>query len=397
MKALSFEGNGNEYFKIWIVNVLLTIITVGLYYPWAKVRNHRYFYGNTKLEGRNFEYHATGKQLFLGYLISMILFIIYVVIQKVSPIGSLVVVLILFAGIPWLIWRSLKFSMRMTSFSNVRFSFAGVLGQSYINFLLIPILFILALYVVPIGASILIPMLIAGTKIASWATVIIPIAIITSLVFSFYLYAYIKKRNSSYIINGSRYGQGVFHTKLETKKFLAISFKTLLLTILVIGATFLLIGGIVYTTIGLESIMELKNSMNDPKSMQENIGIVMPIILSVYGGLILASILIMAYSITRQRTYIFENTTLDEKIKFASTLEAKPLIWIMFTNLIAILLTIGLAFPWAKVRMARLMVENTLVDTEHGFDAYMTQKQKEESSLGEQIGDAFDVDVGLGF
>jgi len=397
MKALSFEGNGNEYFKIWIVNVLLTIITVGLYYPWAKVRNHRYFYGNTKLEGRNFEYHATGKQLFLGYLISMILFIIYVVIQKVSPIGSLVVVLILFAGIPWLIWRSLKFSMRMTSFSNVRFSFAGVLGQSYINFLLIPILFILALYVVPIGASILIPMLIAGTKIASWATVIIPIAIITSLVFSFYLYAYIKKRNSSYIINGSRYGQGVFHTKLETKKFLAISFKTLLLTILVLGATFLLIGGIVYTTIGLESIMELKNSMNDPKSMQENIGIMMPIILSVYGGLILASILIMAYSITRQRTYIFENTTLDEKIKFASTLEAKPLLWIMFTNLIAILLTIGLAFPWAKVRMARLMVENTLVDTEHGFDAYMTQKQKEESSLGEQIGDAFDVDVGLGF
>jgi len=397
MKALSFEGNGNEYFKIWIVNVLLTIITVGLYYPWAKVRNHRYFYGNTKLEGRNFEYHATGKQLFLGYLISMILFIIYVVIQKVSPIGSLVVVLILFAGIPWLIWRSLKFSMRMTSFSNVRFSFAGALGQSYINFLLIPILFILALYVVPIGASILIPMLIAGTKIASWATVIIPIAIIASLVFSFYLYAYIKKRNSSYIINGSRYGQGVFHTKLETKKFLAISFKTLLLTILVLGATFLLIGGIVYTTIGLESIMELKNSMNDPKSMQENIGIVMPIILSVYGGLILASILIMAYSITRQRTYIFENTTLDEKIKFASTLKAKPLIWIMFTNLIAILLTIGLAFPWAKVRMARLMVENTLVDTEHGFDAYMTQKQKEESSLGEQIGDAFDVDVGLGF
>jgi len=397
MKALSFEGNGNEYFKIWIVNVLLTIITVGLYYPWAKVRNHRYFYGNTKLEGRNFEYHATGKQLFLGYLISMILFIIYVVIQQVSPIGSLVVVLILFAGIPWLIWRSLKFSMRMTSFSNVRFSFAGGLGQSYINFLLIPIMFILTLYIVPIGASILIPKLIAETKIASWATVIISIAIIASLVFSFYLYAYIKKRNSSYIINGSRYGQGVFHANLETKKFLAISFKTLLLTILVIGATFLLIGGIVYTTIGLESIMELKNSMNDPKSIQENMGIVMPIILSVYGGLIFASMLILAYSMTRQRTYIFENTTLDEKIKFASTLEAKPLVWVMFTNLIAILLTIGLAFPWAKVRMARLMVENTLVDTEHGFDAYMTQKQKEESSLGEQIGDAFDVDVGLGF
>ena len=43
MKALSFNGSGMEYFKIWIVNVLLTIITLGLYHPWAKVRNHRYF------------------------------------------------------------------------------------------------------------------------------------------------------------------------------------------------------------------------------------------------------------------------------------------------------------------------------------------------------------------
>jgi len=60
-------------------------------------------------------------------------------------------------------------------------------------------------------------------------------------------------------------------------------------------------------------------------------------------------------------------------------------------------ITIGLAFPWAKVRMARLMLENTLVDTSVGFDEYITQKQNEESSLGDQIGDAFDVDVGVAF
>jgi len=92
---------------------LLTIVTLGLYYPWAKVRNHRYFYGNTTLEGKNFEYHATGKQLFLGYLVAMVLFIIYVIISEVSPIGGLVIIAILFVAIPWLIWRSLMFSMRI--------------------------------------------------------------------------------------------------------------------------------------------------------------------------------------------------------------------------------------------------------------------------------------------
>ena len=64
MRVLSFGGSGFEYFKIWIVNILLTILTLGLYYPWAKVRKNRYFYGNTSLDERNFEYHATGKQLF---------------------------------------------------------------------------------------------------------------------------------------------------------------------------------------------------------------------------------------------------------------------------------------------------------------------------------------------
>ena len=77
MESLRFDGSGWEYFKIWIVNILLIILTLGFYYPWAKVRNRRYFYANSILDGRNFEYHATGKQLFLGYLIALIAFIIF--------------------------------------------------------------------------------------------------------------------------------------------------------------------------------------------------------------------------------------------------------------------------------------------------------------------------------
>jgi Zn-dependent protease with chaperone function len=53
-----FRGRAGEYFGIWIVNVLLSIITLGIYSAWAKVRRLRYFYGNTWLDGHNFEYHA---------------------------------------------------------------------------------------------------------------------------------------------------------------------------------------------------------------------------------------------------------------------------------------------------------------------------------------------------
>ena len=53
--AFQFHGRGGEYFGIWIVNILLTIVTLGLYSPWAHVRNKHYFYGNTDLAGERFE------------------------------------------------------------------------------------------------------------------------------------------------------------------------------------------------------------------------------------------------------------------------------------------------------------------------------------------------------
>jgi len=397
MKALNFEGSGSEYFKIWIVNVLLVIVTLGLYYPWAKVRNHRYFYGNATLEGRNFEYHATGKQLFLGFLVAMTLFIVYVIIQKISPLGSVLLLLLLFVAIPWLIWRSLSFSMRMTSFSNVRFGFKGTLKESYINFFFYPFLLILAVYGVPIAAAVAIPMMETQANMPSWVASLIPIIILISLIFAFYLFALIKKKNASYVINGSRYGQGVFSAQLQSRKFLNILLKTVFLGVLVLGILFLALGAVVYGTVGLETLMEIKNNMQDPQKTAEYMGTIIPIVGMVYLGLILAVLFVTAYATARQREYIYENMSLDEKITFASTLKAKPLAWVMITNFLMVILTLGLAFPWAKVRMARLMLENTLVDTEAGFYEYVTQKQKEESSLGEQIGDAFDVDVGLGF
>lgn len=44
---LRFSGTGGEYFRVWIVNVLLSIVTLGLYTPWARRRTARWFYDHT--------------------------------------------------------------------------------------------------------------------------------------------------------------------------------------------------------------------------------------------------------------------------------------------------------------------------------------------------------------
>ncbi len=389
MKSLKFEGSGKEYFKIWIVNVLLTIVTLGFYYPWAKVRNRRYFYANSILHGRNFEYHATGKQLFIGFLVAMGLFIVYVVIQQASPIGSLILIGALFIAIPWLIWRSMMFNMRMTSFSNVRFGFVGKLSDSYMNFFVYPALLMTGYVLLAVGVEILIPIL--GMGLASI------ISFIVFLIFIVFAVSFIKKKNTEYIINVSRYGQGTFQTNVETKEFMTIMVKTVGIAILTMLITALIIGALVYATVGLEALMSMKEAVNDPQMMEAKMAAIMPVVGLTYLGMILAAMFIMAYSMTRQRTYVYGNTTLDNEITFGSTLKAKQFAWVMITNFLTIIVTLGLAMPWAKVRVARIMLENTQVHADAGFDVYMTQKQDESSSLGEQIGDAFDVDVGLGF
>lgn len=396
MNALRFEGSGFEYFKIWIVNILLTIVTLGLYYPWAKVRNRRYFCANSMLEDRNFEYHATGKQLFIGYLIAMAIFIAFVIVQNISPIGSLVVVGLFVLALPWIIWRSLKFNMRMTSFSNVRFGFDGILGGAYINYLILPILCFLALYAGPIGLAIFIPMM-AGS-LGGLTSIVTIIGVLGSLLLALFLFAFLKKRNTSYAINGYRYGQGVFSTNVETKAFLWITLKSIGLTILALLGLVVLIAVLASISGLAGKLLELQGSLQDPAALQSALGGgILVMIGLLYIGLIILSMLIFAYFYTRQRTYIYKSSNLDGQIKFASTLKAGQFAWVIVSNFLLIIVTLGLATPWVKVRLARLFLENTHVDTSVGFDTYVTQKQKEQSSLGEQIGDAFDVDVGVGF
>ena len=69
-----FTGNGGEYFRIWIVNLFLSIITLGIYSAWAKVRRNRYFYGNTRLGNAGFDYLADPKAILRGRLIAVAVF-----------------------------------------------------------------------------------------------------------------------------------------------------------------------------------------------------------------------------------------------------------------------------------------------------------------------------------
>lgn len=391
MKALAFNGKGSEYFKIWIVNILLTIVTLGLYYPWAKVRTHRYFYGNTVYEGRTFDYHATGKQLLLGYIIGLVLLIGYVVLSQLTPELSLGLPLLLFVAAPWLIWRSLMFNARMTSFSNVRFSFSGGLGRAYFIYLLLPILTFLVFYIPIVFISVfLYGAALQGVDNIHLFIIGGIIGMVIAILLSVYILVIRKKKAIEYTIGGLKFGQGKFAVNVTKKKLFAIYVKAALIGIIIGGIA---VAGFISFGFNLSEM----NRYDIAYEMESNPIMILMLILY-YVGFLILTLFLGAYIYSRQRQYIYENMLFDDKVRFKSTITAKGLFGMMITNMLLVIFTLGIGSAWAAVRMFRYVTTNTWIDDSNiNLDDYLTQKVKEQSAIGEEIGDAFDVDVGVGF
>ncbi|MEM7149596.1 MAG: DUF898 family protein, partial [Pseudomonadota bacterium] len=116
---VQFSGKSGEFFGIWSVNILLSIITLGIYSAWAKVRTYRYFYGHTRIDGHSFDYLATPIQILKGRILAVIVFLIYTILSSLAPaIGLLFAIGFLFL-LPWIINQGLRFNMRMTRHRNV--------------------------------------------------------------------------------------------------------------------------------------------------------------------------------------------------------------------------------------------------------------------------------------
>jgi uncharacterized membrane protein YjgN (DUF898 family) len=127
--AFKFNGRAGEYFAIWIVNLCLSVITLGLYSAWAKVRRKRYFYGNTLLNDSAFEYLANPWAILKGRLIVVAAFLVYSVSNQVNPLIGLALVLAFLLVMPWVVVKALRFNARNTAHRNVRFGFTGGYGR----------------------------------------------------------------------------------------------------------------------------------------------------------------------------------------------------------------------------------------------------------------------------
>ena len=135
-RRLFFHGTGGTLFGIHIVNVLLTIVTLGVYYFWAKTRVRVYMLSQSEFEGDRFAWHGTGKELLIGFLKAMIIFFIPLsvlgVIKDVPEVSAPLQFLAAILGyalvvivLPLAMVGSRRYRLSRISWRGIRFSFRG--------------------------------------------------------------------------------------------------------------------------------------------------------------------------------------------------------------------------------------------------------------------------------
>jgi uncharacterized membrane protein YjgN (DUF898 family) len=139
---LGFHGKGNEYFGIIITNWFFTVITLGIYYPWARANSRKYIYSQTSLNNDRFTFNGTGKEMFIGMLkLFGILIAIYALfalfhfVFHMPALGGLVLYLTMFLIMPLAIHGSFRYRMSRSTWRGIRFGYRGNRKELIINFI----------------------------------------------------------------------------------------------------------------------------------------------------------------------------------------------------------------------------------------------------------------------
>ncbi len=378
-QSLAFHGRGAEYFRIWIVNLVLTVLTLGIYSAWAKVRTKRYFLGNTRLGEDSFDYHATPMMLLKGRLIALALAVLYLVLSNVAPVASMVMVGLLMLVTPWIIWRSHRFNALMTSFRNVRFDFDGTLREAYEVFLWLPFL--------PLAVGLVVAVVMYFGLGAELKALLGPVVAL-SVLFSYLLTPHVHRRANGYLLDNLRFGDGAFAAALSSRPYYGAYLKAFL-GFLLVGVLVVIVGSLVMGR-QVAAMRAAGGEMTvDPMQMAAMAGVM-------YLVFIVLGLWFKSYLEARLRNYALSQTRLDEVAELHSDLRTGPLFRIQLGNLLLLLLTLGLAWPWAVTRLYRYRTEHLHATVRDDLGRYVSERQRRTSALGEEMGDVFDVG-GLGF
>jgi uncharacterized membrane protein YjgN (DUF898 family) len=150
---MAFHGTGGGLFGLILKNVLLTLLTLGVYAAWATTARRKYVWQNVEFHGQRLVYHGTGRELFSGYLKLIAGYVVFLAVpallRRVSPTLGMIVQMAMVVGllglVPFAVYWSRAYLLSRTTWRGIRFSMEPGAGPFARTFLVGYVLTILTL------------------------------------------------------------------------------------------------------------------------------------------------------------------------------------------------------------------------------------------------------------
>ena len=334
-----FDGRASEYFRIWIVNLALTLLSLGIFSAWAKVRTQRYFYGSTRLAGIPFEYTARPLPILKGRIIAVGLFSAYILAGQYSIFMQLGLALFIAVLTPWLIVRGAAFRARYSSWRGLNFRFIPDYGEAYTRFLVLGLPLILSLGL---------------------------------------LYPWVKGKQKAFIVENHRFGGSWLNFLLSPGQF----YPPYLIAWGVISAWMFVFSMLMF------GVIMASGAGQDGEAPAG--GLIVGMTVFMYLGYFV----VLAYLAAALANLVYNHIDIDGR-RLRSTLKGRQLLWIYAGNTVAILASAGLLIPWAKIRLAQYRADCLSLLAGDDLNGMVAERSVGVDATAAEVDGLFDIDIGL--
>ncbi|SFM14571.1 Uncharacterized membrane protein YjgN, DUF898 family [Variovorax sp. OV329] len=368
-----FHGQEGQYFRIWIVNVLLSILTLGLYTPWARRRTVQYFFQNTEMAEGSFEFAAPIRRMLVGFLLFGGLYLAVELAghsddRTARLVGNLAMAVIVLAS-PWLWASAMRFRFRHTRWRGLRLVFAPRLTALYVASWPLLALAVLAVCLVFSSSSAL--------RYGRVAVIGLPLLI---LLLGFLCLALLQFNYSRLLVLETRIGNEAGRWKVERGPYLGIALQAIGIAVLlgcVIGAVSAII--LAGYTLGMRNLR----------------GSIMLGLAIGASGWLMCIVPAMAWREARTFQLVWNNTGISQLARFRCDLRIGSFVGLRVRNAILTLVTLGLYRPFARVKVYRMKCESVTVHLRGGTEALVGQlvRQQDEGGFSDALADGLGLDM----
>lgn len=364
---IRFTGSGSEYFRIWAVNLLLILITLGLYLPFAKARRIRYFYANTLVDGQALSFHGDPWKMFRGFVLLAVLMGVYTFAGEFSPAAALPAFLLLCLVWPAL-WRAaMQFRLGNTSWRGLRLGFDGSLRDAYAAFLPVAVPTALSMLLTPDGQD-------PGAHGGLWFWLA---TLATGLLLPWSTTLIKRYQHHGYRIADERSG-----VQLDLGDVYVVGFQAVMLGLLLAVAA-------VLCAVVLGSLLSLAHTGRiDAKGNGVYFALALAGLVYLFGGSLL-----LTYYLARVQNLVWGNTR-SASLHFRCALSG--LMRLTLKNWLLIIATAGLYRPFAVIAATRLRLQAVSIEARTEPQDWVAPLAPGRSDAsGDVAGDFFGIDVGL--